>query len=188
MTGYKQYLGMLALIIGGLAAGKLYSAYKAQIWESGLKSLLQNESLLDQNQADKPREKSSQAATEKPVIFVSIKGAVGRPGNYRFSENTRFEELLKAAGGYLEGALRVKKNYYLKNGMEFTIKYREKIKVSVSGAVNKPGDYEMYRGDRLEDLLKKAGGVGPLGVAPEKNYFLKDGQRFFIREKREKDR
>jgi protein involved in polysaccharide export with SLBB domain len=69
--------------------------------------------------------------------------------------------------------------------MEFTINYREKIRVSVLGAVEKPGEYEMFKGDRFRDLLLKAGGVAPLGVGPEKNYFLKDGQRFFIKTKRE---
>nr|WP_312575919.1 helix-hairpin-helix domain-containing protein [Sedimentibacter sp.] len=61
------------------------------------------------------------------------------------------------------------------------------IMVDVDGAVKNPGVYELIEGDRVEDALKKAGGL--LETSDTKNInrarILADGEKIYIAEKGE---
>ncbi len=45
--------------------------------------------------------------------------------------------------------------------------FRERPKVRISGAVNKPGEYELFRGINISNLIKTAGGLKPYALQKE---------------------
>lgn len=161
----KLYLKIILFLFSGLALGHLYTRY------------------IRSQDSSIPAERvsSSSVSPEKSGDFirVSIRGAVAKPGIFKLKQGSRLEDLIRAAGGYREGAQKEIKNYYLKNNTEFTIKYRKKIKVSISGEVAAPGEYEMFWGDRLYDLIRKAGGLTAQGWMPE-NFFLKERKKWYV--------
>lgn len=133
---------------------------------------------------------------------IQVKGAVGKPGTYKYVDNMTLEDLVVQAGGLLESASTVKvdvarriKNpkstsvndqraetftFTLKDGLvvdgqsDFILKpfdeiyirrspgYREQEDVFVSGEIMFEGEYALAKkGERLTDLVKKAGGLTP---------------------------
>jgi len=141
----------------------------------------------------------SKIAGKSPLLFIKIqpivvevKGAIKHPGEYRVKSGSRYFDLIKLAGGLNAKADkgRIKKNYYLKNGQIFYVpfkksisKVRSIIEVEIRGAIKRPGIYKLRGGSRFNKLLKKSGGL--LATADQhrkyKNYYLKDGQTFYIR-------
>lgn len=65
----------------------------------------------------------------------------------------------------------------------------QKIKVYITGEVNVPGVFEISEGERIEDLIKHAGGVTLDANLSNVNlaYKLEDGQKVYIPNKEEKD-
>lgn len=138
----------------------------------------------------------------KENYTISVKGAVGYPGVYKFADGMSIEDLVIQAGGLKESASEVKidvsrrikdpksmeggsilaQNYTLtlKDGLvvdgkkDFTLKpfdeifvryspgYQEQQNVQILGEVLFGGDYVLSKkGERLSDLIKKAGGLAP---------------------------
>ncbi len=119
--------------------------------------------------------------------LVRLSGEVNRATLFELKEKEGITDLLKFAGGLKEGAykekiqivrrsnieskiielnldslMKIKKDYDLQNGDQVVIKstITEILnKVSIKGAVNFEGDYNLSKNDRLFDLIKKAGGL-----------------------------
>ncbi len=119
--------------------------------------------------------------------LVRLSGEVNRATQFELKEKEGIVDLLKFAGGFKEGAykdkiqivrrsnieskiielnldslMKIKKDYDLQNGDQIVVKstITEILnKVSIKGAVNFAGDYNLAKNDRLFDLIKKAGGL-----------------------------
>ena len=135
-------------------------------------------------------------------LSISVRGAVGKPGTFRYVEGLRLEEVIVQAGGLRESASVVKidvarriknpkstettntlaENFTLtlKDGLvidgqeDFVIQpfdeifvrtspgYQVQQSVTITGEVLFAGEYVLSeKGERLSDLVKKAGGVNP---------------------------
>ncbi len=129
-------------------------------------------------------------------IKVSIQGAVKNPGEYEIRRGTRYFDLIELAGGITDEAdeSRIKKNYYLKNNDEYYVPYKKShkysrykydkwIEIEISGAIQSPGKYRVRKGTRYFELIKLAGGLTQNADKKKirKNYYLKDGQSFYIK-------
>jgi len=138
---------------------------------------------------------------------ITIKGAIGYPGTYKYVENMTLEDVVIQAGGLLEAASTVKVDvarrikdpkstvlgdkraetftFALKDGLivsgpsDFTLQpfdevyirtspgYQEQRDVFVEGEVMFGGEYALARkGERLSDLINKAGGLTQEAYAP----------------------
>src|SRR5690554_4380322 len=116
---------------------------------------------------------------------VEIAGQVRRPGLYELLPNETLSDLIEMAGAFTNaafaGSVRIERNtatekvmltvneeqypgFTLKNGdlVEVgKILDRFENRVSISGAVWRPGDYELTQGMTLLQLIEKAQGVKP---------------------------
>jgi len=118
---------------------------------------------------------------------VSIKGEVKRNASYELLANENLSDVLKYAGGYTASAYgksiqirrisnteinlidvnfdslqKIKKDFVLMNGDDVVVRasLNEVLnKISISGAVNFAGTYNLVAGDNISKLLKKAGGL-----------------------------
>jgi protein involved in polysaccharide export with SLBB domain len=118
---------------------------------------------------------------------VSIKGEVKRNASYELLANENLSDVLKYAGGYTANAYgksiqirrisnteinlidvnfdslqKIKKDFVLMNGDDVVVRasLNEVLnKISISGAVNFAGTYNLVAGDNISKLLKKAGGL-----------------------------
>ena len=118
---------------------------------------------------------------------VSIKGEVKRNASYELLTNENLSDVLKYAGGYTANAYgksiqirritnteiklidvnfdslqKIKKDFVLLNGDDVVVRasLNEILnKISVGGAVNFAGTYNLVAGDNIGSLLKKAGGL-----------------------------
>jgi protein involved in polysaccharide export with SLBB domain len=118
---------------------------------------------------------------------VSIKGEVKRNAIYELLANENLSDVLKYAGGYTANAYsksiqikrisnteiklidvnfdslqKIKKDFVLMNGDDVVVRasLNEILnKISISGAVNFAGTYNLVAGDNISKLLKKAGGL-----------------------------
>lgn len=138
----------------------------------------------------------------KEDYTVSVSGAVGYPGTYKFAEGMTIEDVIVQAGGLKESASVVKidvsrrikdpksttsnnvlaENFtlILKDGLvvdgkeDFVLMpfdevfirrspgYQEQQKVRIDGEILYAGEYVLSKkGERLSDLVKKAGGLAP---------------------------
>ena len=117
--------------------------------------------------------------------LVTVEGAVKREGIYELKEGQTLSELIAYFGGFtskaytdllvlerLDGTQKVVKEVKLSEASQFEIKAGDKIlvqevldryknKVTVSGEVYRPGNYELLPNMTLRDLLLKADGVTP---------------------------
>jgi protein involved in polysaccharide export with SLBB domain len=118
---------------------------------------------------------------------VSIKGEVKRNASYELLNSENLSDVLKYAGGYTANAYgksiqirrisnteiklidvnfdslqKIKKDFVLLNGDDIVVRasLNEILnKISVAGAVNFAGTYNLIAGDNIGSLLKKAGGL-----------------------------
>jgi len=114
---------------------------------------------------------------------VTISGQVKRPGVFELKDGETFENLMFFAGGYTEKAykatIKVKQvtdterkikdisktelaTYQPSNGDEFqvdAILERSENAVSITGAVYRPGEFELTPGITVKGLVQKAGGL-----------------------------
>lgn len=113
---------------------------------------------------------------------VEIKGQVKRQGKYEMTDDETFENLLEYAGGFTsrahkeiisiqrieDGQLAIKditlkdQRVSLKDGDEISVSGVINVfknRISIGGAVNKPGNYELETGMSLSDLIIKAFGI-----------------------------
>lgn len=132
--------------------------------------------------------------------IISVKGAVGYPGTYKYVSNMTLEDLIVQSGGLLESASTVRVDvarrikdprstsvgerraetytFTLKNGLviigpeDFTLQpfdevyvrrspgYQEQQNIFIRGEVVFGGEYALAKkGERLSDLVKRAGGL-----------------------------
>ncbi len=140
-----------------------------------------------------PYKRSRKSFYTNKWIRIEIKGAVNKPGKYTLKQGSRYFDLIKLAGGLTNRAdsRRVRKNYYLKDGYSFNVPFKRSqkgnlknkwIDIEIRGAVKKPGVYKMRSGTRFYQLVKMAGGFGSKANRKKKykNYYLKDGQSFYV--------
>jgi protein involved in polysaccharide export with SLBB domain len=122
------------------------------------------------------------------VNYVTIKGAVFKPGTYSIKFSLSLNELIKKAGGVFDDAYRNRcdilrtypggtKEIYginlskiLNDKLKFKLKkldevtiysvwdFKDKFSVSISGAIRKPGDYLFTENMNMSDLVIKGGG------------------------------
>ena len=118
---------------------------------------------------------------------VSIKGEVKRNASYELLVNENLSDVLKYAGGYTANAYsksiqikrisnteiklidvnfdslqKIKKDFVLLNGDDIVVRasLNEILnKITIAGAVNFAGTYNLLAGDNISSLLKKAGGL-----------------------------
>lgn len=114
------------------------------------------------------------------INIVSIQGAVNRPGEYELKEDQNLYQLIEYANGYTKYV--DKNNTVLErildarvvsidivnpkqlqdtagvNGDSLIIGAHPFRKISIQGAIRRPGEYLMVEGDRMTDLISKAGG------------------------------
>lgn len=115
--------------------------------------------------------------------LVSIEGAVKRPGKYELLEGESLSNLIQFFGGFssdaytdllvverVNGSQREVKEVELKKANEFLIKAGDKFliqkvvdkfsnRITVNGAVFRPGAYEFIEGMTLKSLIEKAEGI-----------------------------
>src|SRR5690554_740142 len=116
---------------------------------------------------------------------VEIAGQVRRPGLYELLPNETLSDLIEMAGAFTNaafaGSVRIERNTATEKVMltvnedqypGFTLKNGDMVevgkildrfenRVSISGAVWRPGDYELTQGMTLLQLIEKAQGVKP---------------------------
>lgn len=132
---------------------------------------------------------------EQPFYRVFLEGAVKRPGTYGWKEGLKLSDLLKEAE-LLPYALRDKaeiirtepdgskkiiltypeKLFTGSEGYDITLVPQDRVlvysqerpekKVVIQGQVYYPGEYVIIRGDRLSDLVKRAGGFTRYAYLP----------------------
>ena len=136
---------------------------------------------------------TQQGSAQKSIKIVAIAGKVRHPGVYPLTNFARVTDLLKAAGGLLEGAYTeraeltrtnttsamsdiIHKQINLLtviNGNELdnielqsrdmvtiltTPEWQERKVIEIKGEVKFPGSYNIRRGEKLSDVIARAGG------------------------------
>ncbi|BDU50792.1 SLBB domain-containing protein [Haliovirga abyssi] len=120
-----------------------------------------------------------------PVIKskVTITGEIKRAGSYEFNEKDTVESIIKLAGGFLDNAYKLsvklkrisgdslkvfdvsdKKDFVVKSGdiIEIgKIKNNFENGIYIYGNIVRPGLYQLNKNERLQEILKKAGGILP---------------------------
>lgn len=132
---------------------------------------------------------SASASASEGVRIASISGGVKQPGRFPITRTSTIEDLIVAAGGASDAAfldaLEIRRNELDVSGQnrlklvevaqnEFAttliqsrdhITVRERVnwtpdeKVRISGEVLFPGEYYLLPGEKLSDLVKRAGGL-----------------------------
>tara|TARA_X000000950_G_scaffold10533_1_gene11515 strand:- start:2965 stop:4689 length:1725 start_codon:yes stop_codon:yes gene_type:complete len=123
------------------------------------------------------------------IIFINkteklngIYGGVKRPGVYELNKNEIVEDLIFFANGFKPEAdlsnivkevfsagvvqniqidLKDIKNEILDDGENIFVRSYPIRKVQITGAVNNPGTFSLNEGDKLSDLIERAGGYLP---------------------------
>ncbi len=114
---------------------------------------------------------------------VEISGKVKRPGKFEMLDTENISDLLKYCGGFTDDAYRGLisvtrltdsskeivdvpsssfKTFHFNSSDRFVVrKVQDEFsnKVSIEGSVNRPGNYELLRGNTLKNLIDKAGGL-----------------------------
>ena len=123
------------------------------------------------------------------IVFINkakklngVYGGVKRPGVYELNKNETIEDLILFANGFRPEAdlsniakeifdngsvqnIKIDidnlKNEILKDGGNVFVRNFPIRRVEISGAVNNPGTYTLNEGDKLSDLIRRAGGYLP---------------------------
>jgi protein involved in polysaccharide export with SLBB domain len=119
-----------------------------------------------------------------PLKYVKIIGEVNKPGIYFYAKNLRLKDVINIGGGFTQKADKTHIEiirYFIKNGerkskviitndMNFTLKPYDEISiktipnwdsrkiVTLKGEVKYPGVYVIKKGEKLADVIKRAGG------------------------------
>ncbi|QXX07950.1 SLBB domain-containing protein [Vibrio neptunius] len=140
----------------------------------------------------------AQASLTEQAKIIEVTGAVKYPGVYPLTENTSFEKIIVAAGGFAEQAFlysaelsRSKKikqdfvvehhsfspNEILSGQEELNIQAQDHIviktqpnwqrgnSIELQGEVVFPGTYTFQRGETIQDLIERAGGLTQFAYA-----------------------
>ena len=134
-------------------------------------------------------------SVNEDMIYVEVKGAIHFPGVYQFKEGDMIHDLIVAAGGFLDSAdtsdislVQELEDHQLII-IEENITFELEKAVDLKGAVNNPGVYYFESGDRLIDVIQKAGGFLPIADCRNINFslLLEDEDLIFIPEIKEDD-
>lgn len=125
-------------------------------------------------------------------IIVEIKGEVQNPGVYELYQNQRVNDLIQIAGGLsiyadttdisLVEILKDQTVITIPRLNQTVVPDLDTIMVEIKGEVNLPGIYMMSEGDRVVDLINKAGGLTENALKDEVELarVLNDGESIFI--------
>lgn len=132
---------------------------------------------------------------------VRVSGNVKRTGKYEMLEEEPFSKLLEFCGGFNELAYRKQitvarigererkivnvsaemfDQFKTQGGDDFFVnRLQDKLndKISITGAVHRPGDYEAEQGLSLKDLITKAGGLSDDAYRSRINIFRNETDR-----------
>lgn len=116
-------------------------------------------------------------------LLITLKGQINRPGVFELISNETLHDAINYSGGFKSKAYKGRilgerienfeklvldipgdslKSFYVKNGDEFSVDSiinRFQNRVSISGAVFKPGTYALQANMSLKDLVNKAQGL-----------------------------
>ncbi|WP_416335238.1 helix-hairpin-helix domain-containing protein [Anaerococcus sp. DFU013_CI05] len=117
---------------------------------------------------------------DKIIVGLIIALAVVLGNNF-MKEKSR--DLLDNKVSLLES----EENFNIEEADEDKAKQTNDIKVHISGQINREGVYEVNDGDRLEDLIKQAGGLSPDADSKSLNLAMKleDQMKIYIPNKNE---
>ncbi len=117
---------------------------------------------------------------DKIIIGLIIALAVVLGNNF---ENDKSPDLLDNKVSLLER----EDNFNIESIDENKSQQSEDIKVHISGQINREGVYEVKEGDRLDDLIKQAGGLSPDADNNSLNLAMKleDQMKIYIPNKNE---
>ncbi|NOJ24032.1 sugar transporter [Vibrio coralliilyticus] len=140
----------------------------------------------------------AQASLDEQAKIIEITGAVKYPGVYPLSENSSFEKLIAAAGGFAEQAFlysaelsrseKIKQDFVVQHyafspseilsGQDkLDIQAQDHIviktqpnwqrgnSIELQGEVVFPGTYTFQRGETIQDLIERAGGLTQFAYA-----------------------
>ena len=139
----------------------------------------------DENNIDYLLELSDGDCVEIPtqIIEVHVSGAVKDPGFIKVKKGSSIEAVIIKAGNLTEDADEESIDYSARpyDGMFFNVKKKEKICVDISGAVNHPGCYYIFEGDRLGKVIAECG-LAPNADTSKINQSdkVKDGEKIVI--------
>lgn len=147
-----------------------------------------------------------QTDPSNPLKLVSVSGNVRFPGSYPLTKNMTVKDLILASGGFKESAYRIEaeitrskivdnKNQEferIKIGLsksgEISLQSRDQLYIkkipnwadkktaSIEGEVRFPGEYPIFKGDTIVDLITRAGGFTEF-AQPEAAVFLREDLR-----------
>lgn len=122
----------------------------------------------------------------KPAYgYININGQITRPGKYEIKENENLTSLINYAGGFTAlsdkeaiNIIRVEKDKLQFNAVTFDFAEKNDLKlrsgdnikilgisslvhgvVTITGAINVPGEYKFEKGHKILDLIKKSKGL-----------------------------
>ena len=186
----NQRIGDVINIAGGLTE-------TADISSVNLASKLEDEMIII---IPKTTSVNSQTPNDIIKIIVEIKGEVINPGVYELYYNQRVSDLIQISGGLTISAdisnismveiLQDEAVIVIPKVSDDSEQSEQTIKVEIKGEVRNPGLYTMVVGDRVIDLIIKAGGLtnDAMESALELAQLLEDGQTIIIpRLEEEKD-
>ncbi|MBB1364611.1 SLBB domain-containing protein [Shewanella sp. SR44-4] len=152
-----------------------------------------------------------QGNAQQGIRIVAIAGKIRHPGVYPLTNNANVTDLLKAAGGLLEGAyieraeltrthttsivsdiihktinLHAAINGSQEDNLELkgrdmvtiltTPEWQERKVIEIKGEVKFPGTYNIRRGERLSDVIARAGGFTEFAY-PSASVFVRESVR-----------
>ena len=124
----------------------------------------------------------SKKIKKETKINVSVVGLVENPGTFVLTEASRVSQAIAKTGGFLENASRRKiqlvcgddirtvdlgrfftfgdnsENPFVSDGCVIQVPQKQGV-VAISGAVNRPGNYELLSGEKLYDIIQLAMGI-----------------------------
>ncbi|MDD3712694.1 MAG: SLBB domain-containing protein [Candidatus Izemoplasmatales bacterium] len=122
-------------------------------------------------------------------IYVDVKGEVNNPGVYWVKASSRVFEVIDLAGGLtsLADTSGIYLSEIVKDGSTIIVPKLDEvvdITVQITGAINRPGYYQLPAGSTLEALIAEAGGLTVKADKTTINYHLSltDGDVITVQE------
>ncbi|HOJ50103.1 MAG TPA: hypothetical protein PKW55_04760 [Spirochaetota bacterium] len=188
MNDKKRILTFILFLVSGFIIGSLYPTLKSKIEIDSIYNNIDKEkkgNILNQNlKSNDNRKYFSKNNIDFSIkysnlyIRVKIYGMVEKPGLYKLEKGTSLKTLLSLAG--------VKDGAYIENDRELKDNDFIYVKpaINVCLEIEKKSCYVLPKGSRLYDLFDVANIDKSQVNMP--NYYLKDGQTFFIFKNRKK--
>jgi len=183
MNEKKSIITFFLFLFLGFFLGIFYPKVKESIkLQSFYKDINENQDIKTNLISDKKYSSKNNIdfSIKYSNIYINVKiyGMVEKPGLYKLKRGTKLSELLKIAG--------VKNGAYIEDDREIKDNERVYIKEAINVCLQTDVKtcYILPKGSRLYDLLDRAKIKEDINMP---NYFLKDGQTFFISKKKSKE-